>query len=1210
MNYISVCNHPESYLTGSTVESMINKTKELGLDFFAITDNGSMSAILKGYMYGKKKGVKIIPGVEIYFKDDDCDIVKNTPSQDIKYFKLIIHARDQKAYQQLIKLCSEPDKKHVYANNIKYKLFTWKDLNMLKNFNVTVTNSNVEDMVTKHLLVNKADLGLKYYQKLLTIFGDKFYPSIVPYKHDMYWNTMVEVKLNNKLYYIPAKDKIETDHYKDALAIELTRRNNKHKKLLYIYINKIRFKVAEPYQNIQSAKLINQFQNLPSGDLQTKANKFIMALSQKFGNTDRLLLNNYSYYANKDDKVVQDMKLGEERRIHQQQHMRTTEDSVEYLKQELGFTDNAIDKTVKNTHKWASLFNNFELKYHYRLPEVLGSPEQKLMEIIKSTGRMKWDNPVYVKQFREEWELLTKNGVLNLIPYFLPIVDIYQFYKDSGYLTGPSRGSAGGFLLSYVMGITHIDPIKYKLYSSRFLTLDRIQAGNLPDIDSDLESRIPLVGKDGSSGYLYKRYGNKAAQVSTRTLLRIKSAILDANRFVNAGKVENSITEFAKSLPNTPQGVNDQDYVFGYEDEEGNHHLGLLELNDGLQKYAVERPEEWNIVKRALSLSRQNSRHACAFVVADKPIEEVVPIFEVGGVNRVTQPEAKQVEFCGLIKYDFLVVSAIKDIRLALDYINKKNNEQIETGYFTHKGEKTFIWDLPEKREVFDMLSRGRTETVFQLNTTSVTPFVKKIKPQSVEDCATITSLVRPGPLDFKDPNTGRNMVEEYVLRRQGMSKGKIEVLNKMLPETYGILCYQEQVVKIAKELANMSIIDAENVRIAVGKKKKKLIESLKPKFIEGATKKVGEKTATTIWDMMETFARYGFNKSHAVGYSVISYACAFLKYYYPLEWWAAVLSNAPDKEINENFYKYVKDVILPPDINISTEQMSIDYTSNKIRNKLSMITGIGTKAAQKIIDGRPYNDIQDFVNKNVCGNTMTRKLIHVGVLDSLFDEGTTLLQKMKYFEDAVQQKIFNDKINIYNSKIENEKNREKKGKIEKNRERFIKKGPKTSKIDPLYLKLTPIVDFQIKKSIFPTMNLNLNKILIKYSKEKIVKNKRCYTIFNNYGEQFAIGEGENLQYIDNKNLTKVSKFCVPAFVIDASEFTYAKGTRKALKLILDSSGYVSEKVVWPDYDTGELKYPEELKKGAIVWFFYYKKPDKPYTNIIDYKIEQEAISD
>lgn len=604
--------------------------------------------------------------------------------------------------------------------------------------------------------------------------------------------------------------------------------------------------------------------------------------------------------------------------------------------------------------------------------------------------------------------------------------------------------------------------------------------------------------------------------------------------------------------------------------------------------------------------------HNCAYLVSDKPIEDTVPVMEVGGVNRVTQPTAKECEWAGLIKYDFLVVSALKDINLALKYINKKNNEEdMETGYFTHQGKKTYIWDLPEDPAVFKDLGDGKTETVFQLHTPSVTPAVMKIKPQSIIDCATITSLWRPGPLDFVDEKTGRNMAEEYIERRQGRSKGELETLNEMLPETYGVLTYQEQVTKLAKELAGMNVIDSENVRIAVGKKKEKLIASLKPVFIEGAAKKCGVDTATEIWGMMETFARYGFNKSHAVAYSVISYACVFLKHHYRLEWWAAVLSNAKDKEINEVFYKYVKDLVLPPDINKSTETMAVDYEIGKIRNKLSMISGLGNAAAEKIISGRPYKSIEDFVMKSPCGPALSRKLIHIGVLDSIFDKDMDLSGKIYTYEKALKQAEFDKKVGEYVNKCELlEKNGDLKGKerTEKNMERFIKKGPKPVQINPLYATISPKKDYLIKKSIFPTINLDLQGILDRDSKTRVFDLSGRKTIINKMGKESPIINGESLQQIDSTKLNRDAYFCVPGYIMDMSTFQYKNGSRKALKMIIDSSGYISEKVLWPHYETGELTLPKGLKKGSIVYVFYGKKADSDYINIYDIIVEEEGI--
>ena len=1227
-NFISPINHPESSLSGSTVQSMIDRAKELGLSYFSIADQSTLSCALETYRIAKDKNLKPIIGMEIFFKDNNCPITKGTPSDNIKYFKMAVHAMDQKAYQLLVKMISDSSRPTTMVGEVSVKLFNWNDLETISKYNTTVCTTDAEDIITKHLLVGQAQNSVKYYQKLKDLFQDRFYPTIVPLTQDKYWNSFVKVTLKSGTKVeIPYNDRVDVEEWveykkKDGgrwvkmnkpTASILHKFKSRKKRITHIYVGGIRSKVADEHMEIASTSVVTSFSLLPE-DIQEKSNKLMYGLAKKFGDVDRLLINSYSFFSTKEDKIVQDMKLGEDRRVYQTQYMSSTEDVRDYLGSTLGLSEGEISKLVENSKRWASRFDSFELSYDYRLPEVDGSPQENLINIIKEKGRMKWTDPVYLKQFREELALLTENGVINLIPYFLPIGDIYKYYEDSGYLTGPARGSAAGFLISYLLGITHVDPIRYGLHSSRFLTVDRIQHGDFPDFDADLESRIPLVGEDGNSGYLFNRWGNKAAQVSTRTLLRLKSAILDANRFAH-GKVEPEIAEFSKGLPPTPQGVSDEDFVFGYEDGSGSHVPGLLEKSDDLQKYAVERPEEWEMVKRALSLSRQNSRHACAFLISDRAIEDTIPIMEVGGVKRVAQFKAKECEKAGLIKYDFLVVSALKDIRLCVDYINKKNKDENKPGWFSHNGSHTYVWDLPEEEKVFEMLSRGETQTVFQLNSASSTPFVKKIKPQSILDCAVITSLVRPGPLDFVDPKTGRNMAEEYIERRWGRSKGDIPILDELLPETYGIICLQEQITKIAKDLAGMEVADAENVRIGVSKKKKKLIESLKPKFVEGATKKVDEETALKIWDMMETFARYGFNKSHAVSYSFISYACAFLMHHYPLEWWASVLSNASDKEIKEVFFKYVKDIVLPPDINTSTEEITIDYESGKIRDKLSMIVGLGEKVANKIIDGRPYKDLDDFVRKKVCGQVLAKKLAHVGVLDSLFgkvngeSESEKTIRKIEALEKAIKRIEFEDKILEYDEKIK--KSSEDEGAVKrltKNRESYIKKGPKEATVDPAYVALTKKRDYLIKKSIFPTMNLDLVGVLKGNSNTPVLYTEKGLYAMNKWNKENRVVDGSTLQKIDNTNVNQDTYFCTPGYVVSMEEFSYQNNTRKALKLMIDSSGYLSEKVIWPDYNTGELKYPESLGKGCIAYFFYSKKAGKPYTNIMDISVEEKAI--
>jgi DNA polymerase III alpha subunit len=705
--------------------------------------------------------------------------------------------------------------------------------------------------------------------------------------------------------------------------------------------------------------------------------------------------------------------------------------------------------------------------------------------------------------------------------------------------------------------------------------------------------------------------------------MKLKSSIRDVNRF-KFGKVEGDIERFAKNLEATPQGISDADFVFGYEDNEGNHVPGLLDRDDKLRAYTQERPEEWEIVKRTLGISRQNGRHASAFVISNKSLTDIIPTMKVSGHENITQYEAKEVEEAGLIKYDFLIIKVLNDIQLAIENINKKNyyskdfsqkDYTIESGHLFHNNQEIYIWDLPEEPEVFDMLGEGKTETVFQLNTVSVTPYVMKMKPRSVEDCAVVTSLVRPGPLDFINEETGRNMAEEYVERVNGRSQGDIEILNELIPETQGVFVFQEQVSKVTKKLTGWDDEKAEDVRIAVGKKKLRMIQELRPQFINASVQNgIEEEIAKNVWEMIETFGRYGFNKSHAVAYSMIAYACAYLKYHYPLEWWAAVLSNAEEKEITEVLWPHVKNILSPPDINLSNEEMVIDYGTNKIRNKLSALRGLGEKVADKIIKNRPYKDIHDFTQKQVVGNSLARKLIHAGVMDSLFPESSTLIEKMQLFENSINVWKYKKKMHIKSDK---------EIPLDIDLSDFIsqaKINPKTKKckhvipdgkVDLKYACMNPIKDFVLKKSIFPTMPIDLYSILKENTKTvKVINTSKSSFVLGKNKKEVRFVHGNVYQNIKNipvqpGNFTTIN-FCMSGYIVECREFSYQNGNKKALKLTVDIDGNLEEFVKWSDYDTGKLVYPENLKKGCVVFLFMSKKmyKEKFSINIEDIIIE------
>lgn len=1183
---VSPHTHAESPLTGSTLANLVKQAKNLGRTHFAYTDHGHLSSALKAYNQAKKAGLKFIPGIEIYFKDTTCPFVAGTSADRCKYFTATIYCQDQESFQELGRMVSRTDLPTMEFYEEKQQLWRWEDIERISKVNAQIVLGGVHCMVGKTMLAGKADAGEKVLTRLKDLFGSRLSVAILAEPWLKKFSNVIEIQYEDGTRdALLATDIVATDRARAIKARDLVEGFGKHK---HIKSKSVGMMSSEVNKDIKKCVMHKGFLPLPGGDAALKVNKFLSALATKHG--VQVLVTDYAYYANKEDKIVQTMRLEGNNKLQPNLHMKTEDEVMNYLTQNMQFGPEKAKSIIENNEKWAKSFDDFKLTYPWRLAEVEGNQSalKKVMEIVKENGRMRWDDPKYVARLKEELAVIHSNGVYDLTPYFLPIRDVLNHYKESGLLTGPGRGSAGGSLLCYLMGITQIDPFDFDLPFQRFFSMVRIKGKKLPDIDVDLEDRELLVGADGHSGYLYGRWGNKAAQISTRTTIRLKSAILDTNRYFN-GKVEDSIAQLSKGLPAPPQGVSDHAFVFGYEDTDENHIPGLIELSDELKKYSESRPQEWEIVSKAMGLTRAYSKHASAFVIADVPISDVIPTKD----GNITQYEAKEVEEAGLIKYDFLVVKQLKDIRVAMDLINKKNGDKFEVGYFMHKGEKAYVWDLPHDPDVYKAIWTGQTETMFQINTASMKPHVIDMLPQNIMDLATLLALVRPGPLDFIDPNTGRNMVEEYMMRRRGESEPDIKEMADLLPSTFGILAFQEQLGTIARDLAGFPGEEAELLRENMAKKKMEALLKMKPSFMEGAQKKVSKEIAEGIWDRMVTFGRYGFSVIHAVEYAHITYACMFLKFHYPLEWWAAILTNATEQEITGKFWPFVKDFVSPPDINLSGDTMAVDYANGLIRSKMGIIRGMGEKTIDPIVNGRPYADIQDYVNKEVAGDSLTHKLIHVGVLDSLFPPKSNLIEKLRMYQQAVQNKAYADKVAKANAE----------GK------KLRALAPKEAVVPEEYVNLHPIKDIAMKKAVLPSLPVDLyalgakySKVLDSFSDRPAVKSKNGYrTILLN---------GERLRRLDELEGTAIQEdmyVAATCFILEAKEFAYAKNTKRALKMIVDADGYVSEKVLWPEYESGQLVYPSTLKKGAIATIFFRKKVGRKDMSIMNVVVETDT---
>jgi len=385
---------------------------------------------------------------------------------------------------------------------------------------------------------------------------------------------------------------------------------------------------------------------------------------------------------------------------------------------------------------------------------------------------------------------------------------------------------------------------------------------------------IKVEKKTVQTGWLKKRFGDCVSQLSVDTKLKLKSAIKDTHRALH-GTVYPEIEKICKQFPTSPQGVDEHDVVFGYHDE-GTWVPGLAETNPTLKQYIKDYPEEWNIVQKSLGLARQASRHPCAYIISPTPVDSFVPIVTVGGV-RVTQFTANAIESAGGLKMDFLVVNSIKDIEECIKIIRKTNPGLPSTSKLPSimlvsdpvTGEKLNIYDLPEDPEVYKDICEGKVETVFQLDASAARTGLQSFRPvggkppiKDITGLAAFVALDRPGPLDAYVEENGvkHNMLVEYARRAAGEAGiGRVAILDELLPETYGVLVFQEQLTKVFRLLGNTTGAEADNFRVHTSKKQLAKVLADRSVFMNGAIPKLGQQTAERLWEMMVTFANYGF---------------------------------------------------------------------------------------------------------------------------------------------------------------------------------------------------------------------------------------------------------------------------------------------------------------------------------------------------------------
>ena len=604
-------------------------------------------------------------------------------------------------------------------------------------------------------------------------------------------------------------------------------------------------------------------------------------------------------------------------------------------------------------------------------------------------------------QLTYELSIIQKMGYVD---YFLIVWDFIKYSRDHGIAVGPGRGSAAGSLVSYTLGITNIDPARYQLLFERFLNPERV---SMPDIDVDFcyERRQEVID------YVVRKYGKeRVAQIVTFGTLAARGVLRDVGRVMDLPYA--FVDSIAKMVPQELNITLDKALQMNPE------FRNLYESNEQVKELV-------DMSKRLEGLPRHTSMHAAGVVISQKAVDEYVPLSRGSDGSVTTQFTMTTLEELGLLKMDFLGLRTLTVIQNAVRFAEQSSGKQINIDEIDYND-----------KAVLDSLGTGKTDGVFQLESTGMKNFMKELKPQSLEDIIAGISLYRPGPMDF---------IPQYIRGKNNPDSITYDCpeLESILEPTYGCIVYQEQVMQIVQKLAGYTLGRADLVRRAMSKKKAAVMQQERQNFVYGneaehvpgcISNGISEQVANKIYDDMIDFAKYAFNKSHAAAYAVVAYQTAWLKYYYPVEFMAALMTSVIDNSSKVSEYiltcRQMEIQILPPDINESVSAFSV--SNGAIRYGLNAIKSVGKPVIEEIIQERKergsFEDLADFINR-MSGHEVNKRAVENFIKAGAFDCFPANRRQMmmiygQIMDDAAQKKKkdFAGQISLFDFAAEEDK--------------------------------------------------------------------------------------------------------------------------------------------------------------------------------------------
>lgn len=967
-----------SFLQGlGNPEAFVMRAKELGMPALAITDTNNLHGVFEFYLLCKKKGIKPIIGVEVFI----CEQGQKYDARDAKVYSLILLAKNFNGYKNLIQLTTKAYLDGNVGNRPQI------DFPLLERYaqDTIALSWDLASEMAQHVVSGRDDTfileRIVYYQK---IFGKENYFLEIGEHPDRgsqgaYNQRLVELSKKSGAPLVGTNDvhyaRIDDAEAQDFLSCIGSGRRLDDPDRKTLIDGNYSLRPAEEMRELFAyapEACENTLKIAYMIDIEIPHGKPLLPV-YKLNEKEQTRKENYQKIYPEDFESLTD----------QEWLLRWT--CFEGLNKRYGFTlsdwdiGECVHKEIKNEIPKLSELSPDEL---LELPKKWRSTKKEsIYASLPDEKRAIFD--------RLEYELAVVH-LMGFDGYFVIVADFISWAREHDIPVGPGRWSAAGAIIAYLSGITNIDPLRYQLLFERFLNPARV---SMPDIDIDFSDE----GRGRVIEYVREKYGHdQVGQICTFGTLAARAAVKDVGRALGISFAE--MNQFAKLIPARP-GITIEN---------------AIKENPELKNTIETNPLHNKLIKNAQKLEgtvRQLGVHACAVIIAPSPMTDFCPLQHPPKDDTaiVTQFSAYPLDGLGLLKMDFLGLRNLTIIDRALRIIENNHGIKID------------INNLPmDDQRVFDIFAKGDTTGIFQFESAGMRRYLQELVPNTFEDIIVMVSLYRPGPMLY---------IPTYIKRKHGKEKVKYphESLAQILQLTQGIAVYQEQIMQIVQAFAGFSLGEADILRRAMGKKIKELMDEQKGKFIEAAMK-IGhsEKLATYIFtDIIEPFAGYGFNKSHAACYSMIAYQTAYLKAYYPTEFLTALMVSDEDDtdrivlEINEARAKWIQ--VLVPDVNESRRHFTyIDKT--KIRFGLKAIKGVGDGPIDTILSWREsgnYTSLEDFVKRtgsDVINKKTLDALIKSGAMDTLWERWHMLanMERMAGYLREVEHKSSTKQMDMF----------------------------------------------------------------------------------------------------------------------------------------------------------------------------------------------------